>query len=447
MPRFAPSHHRTSFHRTRTLLGFENLERREMLSAAPVVTSVEVGSTAWAPAFKQHLATSGQGVYGYAIPRGSSAQSATLNWDNIDEIMITFDKDVVVDKADLSLSGKNITQYAFNKFHYDPLTRTAKWTLSASIDRDRLRLSLDANGADPVRDLDGNVLDGEWTNNVSTTSGNGTAGGDFRFNFNVLPTDVNNTGNVNNVDYTSIRQLEGKVTTSTGYIAKRDINGDGVIDTADWQKALSRSTQALPSGVPAGTNNDSPTTTQGPLVEILDHDVDVTVDMRSYFNDLENGSSGITYTIISNDNASLFDVADLNLSTGSLTLNAASGAVGRAFIVIRGTDAGGLSVDTTVTVDVNRTNEKPLIVNFSIQHAGANTWIFSGDVVDPDDDVANFIVEFRGVYPIRSAVDDAGHFEFAVILFNGEYGVEYAITRDPHGLASDEAYRDMGIMT
>ena len=122
-----------------------------------------------------------------------------------------------------SISRINTTAYGISNFRYDPQTHVATWTLNAAIDKDQLRLDLDANGSDPVQDLDPNILDGEWTNNVSTASGNGTAGGDFEFNFNVLPSDVNNTSNITAIDYTYVRQLDGKSTSSSGYVAKRNM--------------------------------------------------------------------------------------------------------------------------------------------------------------------------------------------------------------------------------
>src|SRR3954462_1612712 len=279
---------------------FERLERREMLSGTPpTVTKIEVGSTSWSSAFVQYLHTSNLGTNGYAIPVGSSAQSATITWDNVDEIFIKFSKDVNVDAADLSLSGVNQTTYGFSQFHYDPQTQTARWTLTTPINKDRLRLDLDATGANAVRDLGGNILDGEWTNNASTLSGNGTAGGDFEFNFNVLPTDVNNSGNVTSLDYTSIRQLDGKSTTTTGYVAKRDINGDGVINSTDWQEALDRALQALPAGSPAGTNDDAPSASGFALLSISDSNVDHAISLLSGFNDTETGANGLTYSIVS----------------------------------------------------------------------------------------------------------------------------------------------------
>lgn len=426
--------------------GIEHLERRDLLSGTPpTVVKVEVASTSWSEAFVDYLQTSGLGTNGYSIPVGSSGQAASLTWTNLDQVIITFSKDIEVDAADLSLSGINTTAYQFADFHYEPIAHVATWTLSAPLDKDRLRLDLDADGVDPVLDLDENILDGEWTNNVSTVSGNGTAGGDFQFNFNVLPTDVNNTGNITYYDYVYIRQLDGKSTTSPGYIAKRDIDGSGLINSSDWQEALDRALETLPSGSPAGTNNDAPTTSGFDLVQISDASVDVAISLLSGFDDSEDGSSGLTYSIVSNSNSGLFDTASINPTTQQLVLNAASGVSGRATVVVRATDAGGLSVDTPMTVDINRENQPPEIINYFCAYVGAGTWVISGDVTDPDDDVSNFIVQFFGVFEIRSAVNELGHFEFAVILDGDPQGLEFALTHDPHGLASNMPFGEIGM--
>ena len=180
-----------------------------------------------------------------------------MTWTNLDQIRIKFDTDVVLNSADLSVSGVNRTAYAFSAFEYDPHTRWATWTLSTPIESDRLQLDLDGNGARPVRDFGANTLDGEWTNNSSTVSGNGTAGGDFEFRFNVQPADVNNSGSVTVSD--QIIQL-GKSTTDSGYNPKYDIDGSGTIDAGDTLIAVTRLFQTLPTGSPAGTTNDAPTT-------------------------------------------------------------------------------------------------------------------------------------------------------------------------------------------
>jgi hypothetical protein len=163
------------------------------------------------------------------------------------------------------------------------------------------------------------------------------------------------------------------------------------------------------------------------------------------FADVESGSSGLSYSILSNSNVALFDSAIINPSTKQLVLNAAAGAVGRATIIVRATDAGGLTVDIPITIDVNRENQPPVISQFFTLNAGAGTWIFSGYVSDLDDDVSDFIVEFYGVVEIRSAVDENGYFEFAVILEEDQWGWEFAVTYDPHGWQSNTAVSEIGM--
>ena len=169
---------------------------------APTVTNVLVSSTNWNPTFLSYLASLGsQNVGGYSIPVGSGSQLLSLPWGNINQIKVVFSENVVVDQSDLLLSGVNTTAYNVSggTFSYDPTTFTATWTLPQAIGPDKLLLQLNADGSDPIEDSAGNRLDGEWTNPTSTTqsssstypSGNGTAGGDFLFRFNVLPGDAN----------------------------------------------------------------------------------------------------------------------------------------------------------------------------------------------------------------------------------------------------------------
>jgi hypothetical protein len=416
---------------------FECLERRDMLSGTPpTVLNVEVGSTSWSSAFVQYLKDTDLGTNGYAIPTGSTAQSASLTWTNINQIHIVFSEDVDVDAADLSLSGINTTAYAFSDFHYDPIRHVASWTLASALNKDRLRIDLDADGIDPVRDLNSNLLDGDWTNNVSIVSGSGDPGTDFQFNFNVLPTDVDNSGGVSIVDYLSIGLLNGKSTTTAGYLAARDIDGSGTINSLDSSEAWNRMFQTLPGGSPAGTNNDAPTTRGVARVPITNAAIDVAVSLTSDFGDLESGGNGLTYSIRSNSNPGLFDSATINPSTKQLVLNAASSVSGRATIVVRATDPSGLFVETPVTVDVNRQNVAPEIQNFFIHDTGGFSYIVSGDIVDSDDDVSNFIVSFSNVFEIRSAVNENGHFEFVIVLDEDDWGTEEAVTLDPHGALS-----------
>ena len=227
--------------------------------AAPAVANVVVGSTAWTSSFLGYLAAqNSRNVGGYSIPVGSGAQLTTLPWGNIDQIKVTFNENVVVDQSDLLLSGVNTPSYnvAGGTFSYDPSTFTAAWTLPMPIGPDKLMLALNADGSDPIRDIAGNRLDGEWTNPTSTAdagtsafpSGNGLAGGNFAFRFNVLPGDATQDGVVGPADLSKLLTSYGKsgMTWSQG-----DFTGDGVIGPADLSKLLTAYGKSLPSGEPA----------------------------------------------------------------------------------------------------------------------------------------------------------------------------------------------------
>jgi len=103
-------------------------------------------------------------------------------------------------------------------------------------------------------------------------------------------------------------------------------------------------------------------------------------------------------------------------------------------------DAAGLFTDTPVTVDINREDQAPQILDFYIGSVGYDTWVVSGRVVDADDDVADFIVDFYGVFNLRCALNEEGEFFFAVLLSEEDTGFEYATTTDPHGLQSVEVF-------
>jgi Dockerin type I domain len=425
----------------------ETLEPRFLMTTGlPTVVDIEVASTAWTAEFLDFVNGTDDKSIGYSIPL-PSAQLNSLTWTNIDKIILRFSEDVYIDSADLSISGVNSVTYEFSDFHYDPIDHVATWTLETPLDQDRVQIDLDTDGANPVRDIDLNKLDGEWITGISLVSGNGTAGGDFQFVFNIQPTDVNNSGRISSTDFSMIYQVNGKTIGDVAYKALRDIDGDGAINANDWQEALNRYTEDLPAGNPIGLTNDAPTTTGFGLVRIDDAVQDVVLALAEHFNDLEGGANGLTYTVLSSTNDELFDYIAIDPLTKQLVVNAADGASGRSAVVIRATDASGLSVDALLTIDVNYQNQPPIIEGLQIVDGDYGTLIVYGWVIDADDDVSNFIVNFSGVFDIRSAVEEDGFFMFAVHVAPGEYGPEEIYTTDPHGLNSATLFRNVGILT
>jgi hypothetical protein len=76
------------------------------------------------------------------------------------------------------------------------------------------------------------------------------------------------------------------------------------------------------------------------------------VNLRSYFNDAEDGPAGLVYTIVGNTNPALFASASIDAATDVLVLDYAQDASGIARITIRATDSGGFHTETTFTVTV-----------------------------------------------------------------------------------------------
>ncbi|HEY4312958.1 MAG TPA: Ig-like domain repeat protein [Pirellulales bacterium] len=224
---------RAGGHSSASTLGhIEALEPRYLFSAAslvPEVTNVVVAGTSWSPAFVSSLAADGLGNGGYSIPVGSSAQLDSLPWQNLNQIKISFNENVLVQPSALtliSLQGGNVT---FGPMLFDQSTSTVTWTLSSPLPAGSYLLVLNGHSAQGVHDSSGNALAGAWSDGTSVyPSGNGIAGTDFSFRFNVLPGDVNQDGIVNGQD---LAQLSSQWAQPGRPIA--DTNGDQIINNQD----------------------------------------------------------------------------------------------------------------------------------------------------------------------------------------------------------------------
>lgn len=424
----------------------ESLESRLALSAAPVVTAVEVGSSDWDAAFTDFLVANDLGTKGFAIADGSADQLKTLPWSNLDELSITFDQDVHIDSSDLAVSGVNTTQYQPTSFFYDPQTRTATWSFSQPFDEDRILIDLNADGLDPITNLAGDRLDGEWTDTVSTfSSGNGVEGGDFEFTLVTNPGDADRLGWVDYYDFVFVYYGSGLSTTDPGYNPLYDIDGDGLVDTDDYYAVYAELGGLAPTTDPAGVANNAPQATQDTYLAIDDDTTDHAISLFDLFEDAEDADSALTFSIVSNDNATLFDEAYVDQSTGEMVLNAASSASGRASLSVSATDSSGFATIARITVDVDRTNAAPNLTYFHatavLDPAFADEWLITGYVQDSDDDPTDMLVQITGVIETRAAVWEDGWFVFVVIVDPAEYGSIYATVTDSHGGSDfDAAY-------
>lgn len=418
----------------------EVLEPRLVLSA-PSVTDVNVSSTAWTTEFIDYLETEGLGTDGFSIPVGSSDQLKTLPWVNLDQIQITFSEDVDVQMGDLSLSGVNTTAYAFSDFSYDSNTYTATWTLTEAIQKDKLLIDLDGDGLDPVTDTSENVLDGEWTTATSTyNSGNGTAGGDFEFRFNVLPGDVSRDGYVNTLDSMYAMANRFKEAGDPGYSAFRDVDGDAEGTTGDWYMVFQRIGSTLPTGDPVGMTDDAPTTAGFADVNVDEDAADVVLSLFNAFDDAEDDDDDLTYQIIDNTNPDLFDSVDIDDINGELTLDFAFDEFGEALLTVRAIDSNGLFIDTTIAVNAASTNQAPVITNFVVLNEGFDIWTIEGHVTDVDDNVEGMIITIGGIlaeYNLTATVAANGSFSITQELVGVTTGTASAQTEDDEGAKSD----------
>ena len=220
---------------------------------SPTVTAVYVKGSTWTSTFLSFLAANLSGstsTYGFAIPVGSGdTQLQTLPWRNLDRISVRFSEDVSVAQAQFAIVG-SVGSYSVSGFSYNSTDHVATWSLSAVIGADKLYVALPGSGATPVTDVAGNLLDGEWTNptsfsDVSATStfpsGNGVAGGDFAFRFDVLPGDSTggSLGKVNVADIAQTKSRSSLPETASCY--RSDFDGNNLINVADIAYVKSKS--------------------------------------------------------------------------------------------------------------------------------------------------------------------------------------------------------------
>ena len=223
-------------------------------------TQVFAGGSTWTAPFKTALQTQGIGSsrFGYTIG-GGAAQLLTVPWSNVNQISISFSGDVQADMADLAVRGVNVASYPVTGFAYEPITHTGTWTLGRSIGNDNIILDLDGDAPNGVRaaGAGGQLLDGDWATGGTYPSGNGTAGGDFRFRVNVLPGDVTRDGRVNALDLSDAKRRLNRtpgdgVTSGGAFSAFADIDGGGRINALDISAIKQRLNQTSPPGLPAG---------------------------------------------------------------------------------------------------------------------------------------------------------------------------------------------------
>jgi len=166
---------------------------------------------------------------------GSGSQIATVPVGGADTISIVFSEGVNVDANSLMVIGlTTATLPQVAEFSYDADSNTATWRMEGWALGDQYVLSL----TDAITDVEGNNLDGEWTNPASINtvnsavstfpSGDGLSGGRFNFVMTLLPGDANLDGVVDNLDGSI--WYDNFDTWGTWAFTDGDFDGDGLVD-------------------------------------------------------------------------------------------------------------------------------------------------------------------------------------------------------------------------
>ena len=229
------------------------LLKEEVDTIAPRITDVIVASSAWSPAFIDLVDGGGAGAgNGLGLSLPGPGQMRNLPWiSGIDRFYIQFSEYVAADfvAGNVSLLGSNIADYKPNlSLQYGVHgTNMGTLQLSAPVTNDTLLLTV----FDLLADPSGNPLDGEWSDNSSTVSGDGTVGGQFNFRIDILAGDVDDSGAVNfSGDLFAVLGQNGLVPSNLAE-AYFDVTSDGVVNfSGDLFEVLALNGSVLPNDPP-----------------------------------------------------------------------------------------------------------------------------------------------------------------------------------------------------
>ena len=152
-------------------------------------------------------------AYDFSSAVGSGEQLRSVPVSDADTISIQFSEEVFVTQNALLVTNLDGTSPAtVTSFTYDLDTQTASWEFDSAFADGRHLFTL----ADSVIDLDHEGLDGEFTNpwtladiaSDTLPSGDGEAGGDFRFRYTIMSGDTDHDNIVGGTDYTNWHAVE-----------------------------------------------------------------------------------------------------------------------------------------------------------------------------------------------------------------------------------------------
>ncbi len=202
----------------------------------PRVVGVRVGGSGW---------TRGDVM----LSTGPGLQFESLPWTNVDRLTIEFNEAVTIASGALAVKGIAVSDYSLS-IDVGPGVGTsqATWTFSTPIAADRLTIDLES---ERVLDVAGNALDGDWQDNASLfPSGNGVRGKDFRFEFRVLPGDIDRSGMVDSADLIAVLNGQFSSAGDSGYQEAADVDASGAIGLLDLVRLRRRLGTSLPVASP-----------------------------------------------------------------------------------------------------------------------------------------------------------------------------------------------------
>ena len=113
-------------------------------------------------------------------------------------------------------------------------------------------------------------------------------------------------------------------------------------------------TQPMDVTVTSSGGNTAPTIISALPNQTLNEDTNINdaFNLESYFDDVEDGSAGLTYTVVLQTNAGIV-TANVD-GTNNVDINTIANQYGTSDVTIRATDSGGLFVEQTFNINVNQ---------------------------------------------------------------------------------------------
>lgn len=168
--------------------------------------------------------------------------------------------------------------------------------------------------------------------------------------------------------------------------------------------------------------NDQPTSTTIPDLQVEEDAPAESVTLFDYFDDIEDADTQMTYTVQTNTNPGLISTLPISSATGLLTMNFVADQHGTASLTILATDTGGLSTSQTFSVEVLPVNDAPSFTsggNVTVPEDSepySQTWatnISPGPANEAGETVTfSIVVADPTLFDVQPAIDPAGVLTF-----------------------------------